>query len=485
MKRVLSVILVALMIGACFGGFSASADEGVSVWDGVVPEANAGYIFSGRGTKDRPYLINSAEELALFAANVRTDSVDTCYKGKHFKLTVDIDLNNHEWYPIGGFTHWSHVGTEQNYFAGYFDGDGHVIKNMKVATMTTNADEETVPAAKVGLFGYICGATIMNIGIESGEIEYANGNRRVGALVGLARYGYKIVNCYNKANITANIIDTYDSGSAYIGGIVGWSQDYPAQNPDAKGYDVVKTQKLIESCYNSGNITVTSNTASALFVGGVAGNHVQGGELVNVWNTGDISIAYENNAGSSNIGGLVGQFATDVFFELIGSISKITYTGTIPATYNHGVLFGYAKGASGEDAYFKPAEGSQCVTVWSERLMGRGETVDSLPTEAASEITLEFAKGAFLEDPAKTGKPTVDNNKDNADVNTSKPAETTAPTTTEKTPTQDSQTNDASNTNDTSNTNDNGCGSVVVGGGMLILAVCALPAILVKKKKED
>lgn len=65
-------------------------------WDGTAKKWT-----SGTGTSSDPYLIASAANLAYLSAMVESG---TNYKGVYFKQTVDINLNNLEWTPIGVYS---------------------------------------------------------------------------------------------------------------------------------------------------------------------------------------------------------------------------------------------------------------------------------------------------------------------------------------------------------------------------------------------
>jgi len=403
MKRIVSLIISTFILCACFSGFSlTTAAEEISVWNGVVPEANAGYYFEEKGTVEDPYLIESAAELAQFAANVRENNADTCYKGKHFKLTVDIDLNNHPWYPIGGGTKNSNIGLsemEKTYFAGHFDGDCHVIKNLNLATF----DNEGNKIHKLGLFGYIAGGSIRNIGIESGNITLST-NTRVGAICGAARYGYVIMNCYNKADITA--ISHVDVAT-YIGGIVGWSQDAPTENPERFDSGIIADEKIISHCYNTGNITFTDRGEHEFAIGGVAGRHIIGTPVLeNVYSICDINVTFASDRSAINgekgnafIGGVVGAFFGTQYCEGVYSKCSIKYdeNSTLPKTSNFGIVFGAAgMEGSGEDIEFVVPSDSVVKTSNSERLYNaeNKEFPSFMPDTPVNEIEIPLIDGS-------------------------------------------------------------------------------------------
>lgn len=83
------------------------------------------------------FLITDAEQLA-FLSNAASSDIESVrdYLTYNYILQVDIDLNSHEFTPIG---------TKKYPFTGTFDGNGHIIKNLKIDSDSDN----------VGFFGYV------------------------------------------------------------------------------------------------------------------------------------------------------------------------------------------------------------------------------------------------------------------------------------------------------------------------------------------
>ncbi|MCQ2375153.1 MAG: hypothetical protein MJ069_04545 [Salinivirgaceae bacterium] len=102
----------------------------------------------GDGSKESPYIIGTANELAFmsYVVSAGTQGFDTL----HYKLIADIDLNNQPWFSIG---------EARNPFKGVFDGNNHTISNMNVA-------DSSAETRSIGLFGYSSGATIKNITVK-------------------------------------------------------------------------------------------------------------------------------------------------------------------------------------------------------------------------------------------------------------------------------------------------------------------------------
>lgn len=195
-------------------------------------------IWEGIGSSEDPYLIYSVsdlKELSNLVLNDPNQSLYYLYKNtynKYWKLMNDIDFTGvYDFIPIGGWGS-STTTTEYRSFAGTFDGDGKIIRNL-----TINKPSNSY----VSLFGFAYNATIKNIGIEGFNFS---GLTYVGGLVGHQALG-TISNCYSKGSVTAIY------SSAYIGGLVGYQQD-----------------GAINNCYSLSSITCTGSSAR---VGGLIG----------------------------------------------------------------------------------------------------------------------------------------------------------------------------------------------------------------------
>ncbi len=140
------------------------------------------YRFEGEGTEENPFLIISYEDLARLR-----DAVDSGidYEEHYFRQTADISFPDGEnWNPIG------YVNSEDAIvyaFAGVYDGGGHVISNIY-------CDHQYA-----GIFSMLYGE-VRNLGIESGAF-YGD---TIGSITSHGAAGAKIINCYNKADVTGN-----------------------------------------------------------------------------------------------------------------------------------------------------------------------------------------------------------------------------------------------------------------------------------------
>ena len=268
---------------------SARAEgETVDTWDGT-----AVAFTQGRGTKEEPWLIENAEQLAYLAQQVNNG---TDYERAHFLLVSDLDLSGNEWTPIG---------TYRKPFWGGFDGGGHTITGM---TITGNRDY-------VGLFGECHNFTAASSYIKSVTVKRANisGRNFVGAIAG---EGANISDCYSIENticanrcvggicgsLTGNISGCYNSssvsGNSTAGGIMG-----------SASYNGIVGNGVVQYCYNIGAVTVRQQDSS---VGGITGASANRYDISNCLNCGKIT------GNGKNVGGIAGSTDSN-YMNFIGN----------------------------------------------------------------------------------------------------------------------------------------------------------------------
>ena len=114
----------------------------------------------GNGSPQRPYIIETAPQLAYFAYMVNSGQD---LSKKFFKLNADIDLKGIE---------WKYIGYTAAPFTGNFDGDGHTISNLMIYT------QDVEPA---GFFSVIGGGTVRNLNFAQADVL---GSEYVGILAG-------------------------------------------------------------------------------------------------------------------------------------------------------------------------------------------------------------------------------------------------------------------------------------------------------------
>lgn len=149
--------------------------------------------WDGSGTQANPYLIKTTDDLVRLATKSQTNN----YSGMYFRLENDLDMNGVAIDPIG---------KSGSRFAGKFDGNGHVIRNL-----TINKPDDI----DVGLFsGIVSDCSIKNLIIDGASIT---GKSDVGALVGIQYLSCTIENCLVvNSSITISNID-YSHGGVFFG----------------------------------------------------------------------------------------------------------------------------------------------------------------------------------------------------------------------------------------------------------------------------
>lgn len=287
MKMRLALLALAALVWITVPVSARAEGETVDTWDGT-----AVAFTKGRGTKEEPWRIENAEQLAYLAQQVNNG---TNYRGKHFLLVSDLDLSVKEWTPIG---------TYSNSFWGGFDGGGRTITGM---TITGKENKY------VGLFGACYNFTAPSSYIKSVTVKRANisGHSFVGAIAGA---GANISDCYSIENtiyasrcvggicgsLTGNISGCYNSssvsGNSTAGGIMGSASSE-------------RTVGVVEYCYNIGAVTVRQQDSS---VGGITGASAHRYNISNCLNCGKIT------GNGKNVGGIAGSTDSN-YMNFIGN----------------------------------------------------------------------------------------------------------------------------------------------------------------------
>ena len=221
----------------------------------------------GEGTAESPYLIQTVEDLQLFASNYSNSSA-------YFLQTADIDLKNQEWVPIGNTS---------NPFTGNYNGGNHTISGLKITTNQVNSTGEGA-----GFFGVVKDATIKNLTIADGDITVTA--QEVGAIVGRMTNS-KLYNCVNFANVTNLANNHYQM----TGGIFGHAVD--------------QSTEVIANCYNAGTVSApNADAATNRGIGGIGG-HISGeSQMISCYNTGKVTAGFGTTG--SYIGGIIGEHSS-------------------------------------------------------------------------------------------------------------------------------------------------------------------------------
>lgn len=285
----LALLALAALVWIAVPVSARAEGEIVDTWDGT-----AVAFTQGRGTKEEPWLIENAEQLAYLAQQVNNG---TDYEREHFLLVSDLDLSGEEWTPIG---------TGGKSFWGGFDGGGHTITGMTITGKE---------ASYVGLFGECHNFTADSSYIKSVTVKGANisGKSFVGAIAG---GGANISDCYSIENticarrqvggvcgsLIGNISGCYNSSSvsgiSTAGGIMGTAS-----------YEGNVGNGVVQYCYNIGAVTVSQQDS---YVGGITGASANKYEISNCLNCGKIT------GNGKNVGGIAGSTYSN-YMNFIGN----------------------------------------------------------------------------------------------------------------------------------------------------------------------
>ena len=199
--------------------FKSKASEN-NPWSGKV----AGYYEEGTGTKDDPFVIVNAEQLAYFVKNATQASTE----GKYFVIKNDMILND------VSDANWKNNSPKQwiygnaaitaRTFFGHLDAQGHVVKGLY----------STGYGTRVGLIPEIKGhAVVENLGFVDSyiDIENESSTAYVGTLAGISggtnivdgdpdKQGVRLIRCF--VDETVEVYGTEGANNAvYAAGLIG------------------------------------------------------------------------------------------------------------------------------------------------------------------------------------------------------------------------------------------------------------------------
>lgn len=248
-------------------------------------------IGGGKLYAQATYYISSPSDLKQFAKDVNdgTFTTGTAY------LTADIAMG----------TSWTPIGTAEHPFQGHFEGWGHTISTLYVPD----------PNDYAGLFGYIDGGYVQDVGIESGSVS---GGRYVGGICGYLKSG-EISSCYSNVTI---------SGTQYVGGICGYSAG------------------VIENCWHIGTITATAN--GEVCAGGLVG-YSEKGTLQRCYVANTTINVGENPYGKAYFGEIAGEWNGDA--DNLNCCIFNTGDVTIPGYLGGDVIVGSQEGGSSPTSF--------------------------------------------------------------------------------------------------------------------------------------
>lgn len=324
----------------------------VKPWDGSIDT-------SWYDDTAKSYLIKNANEFAGIAKLVN-EGRD--FKDKMITLTKDIDLGDNQWIPIG--TDGKGISTaEHNYFSGIFDGNNHLISNIKIIAKHNGSGEHIESSESYyncGLFGQVKNGTIKDLKIKNVTIQngmmnnYTRAMQGTGSLVGWLNGGsiikdieisgdiniraeYKVggaIGNISKENVTIENISVIGNQNSMVygsdkefkdtnnfGGLIGFS--------DCANLMITKCKtNILVSGYTSGGIIGCSSNAKCTIdnctvlgvtqdpEGSICGG-IMGGRFASV------TIKDCNVLGSILIGELEENKYADVLVSKYGTITEV------------------------------------------------------------------------------------------------------------------------------------------------------------------
>ena len=295
---------------------------------------------TGSGTSADPFMIYNASQLKKLASEVNAGGDSK--SGVYYKLANNIDLS-----AFHGGAGWAPIGNVYNRFSGHFDGGGKTISNLYIYLPSNQF---------VGLFGYIDGATVTNLGVEiagGGVI----GSDYVGGVAGYVNNS-TVSNCYTTGNvgITGNVRN-YDGPVGGAGGVAGYvlngvisncyttgdvNGDFAHHDTGVGGVAGVVENSTVSDCYATGNVNIpgsgsSSTDGSAGGVVGIVGNST----VSDCYSTGNVS-------GDYLTGGVVGGDGVGFYSGSTSTTSTITNcysTGNVSGDYLTGGVAGSFSGS--------------------------------------------------------------------------------------------------------------------------------------------
>ena len=230
-------------------------------------------VFDGDGTPTNPYQIKTVEELAQLANYVNNPGTLAMYNDKHYILMNDLNLDVA---PHNTARGWRPIGTSTfRTFKGNFNGNNKVISGLMVKDPWANG---------VGLFGFVNGGTIRNLGVENVDIV---GNFYTGVVAANLENNSVLSNCYSTGSV---------NGTTFVGGIIGNAAN-----------------STVSNCYS------TCEVNGANYVGGILG-YMLSSSVSNCYSTGEINSA-------TGSGGVVGISAISTVSNCIALNPSVKVTG--------------------------------------------------------------------------------------------------------------------------------------------------------------
>lgn len=368
------------------------------------------------GSKNNPYLIGTADDLADFADrlnHIETEE-DEQYAKSYFKLVADIDMDGMKYVSAGQLTTLNEGEENEKTiygFSGNFDGNGHTISNL---TITRNIRSGIVYA---GMFGYCTRATITNLTLEDVCYSVVSGADKndIGAYVGgLVAFG-NLTNITN-VKVSGEIkLSLCASNPAHVGGIAGGLNVYDkdtayiahVQNCVSEVKTVAEAfedgdASVLDSVVNGGIVGATSSTSNGALaiLNCVSNGSVEGGEWVggivgyascsrmSVINCINYARVKATNKETSYAGGIVGYSSNDNTIMDCVNVGRVTATRATSNIYKSfaGAIAGYTI-EDDYDGYY--SAGIAIVNCYYKTAATTADKINATGTKVGTEVEFD------------------------------------------------------------------------------------------------
>lgn len=331
----------------------------------LLPGSPVDYIISlgwivlpGQGTKDDPYLISSNPQLQVFS-DARS-SAQYWAKGVYTSLSTDLDLSGFSIEMIG----------DPNAFNGVFDGQNHVITNLRDTDhglcnigpdgVVMNIRLENIKIVSSG--GLVGGIAASNQGLisnccVSGSVS---GGSETGGICG-SNFGGTIEECYWTGDV---------EGGSCIGGIAGynrWAEIRPGQWSAGTVRNCAAMGRVSGGYYVGGLVGCNytdimmcysqSDVLGDCGVGGLIGRLVAGnwyGKVFDCFATAG-EVKGEDRGfikGNDKVGGLIGEIVYDFQYGSTRPVMRSYSTGLVEGVTDVGGLIGYNEYGQIDDCFW-------------------------------------------------------------------------------------------------------------------------------------
>ena len=405
-------------------GYTAStASETAEI---IVTESNAGsgeegdeIGLSGKGTKEEPYLIKTAQDYITVADKV---AEGTSFAGKYLRQERNITLPK-GWEPIGVTKDRSddiQSGANLWPFSGILDGNGKTV---------------TVPEGGLPLLGYVKNAEVRNLKIYGKKIAgYGLVNNYVG--VGLSGSAIVIDNVTLKSGsstLKSGLIGTYITTNGYAGCsatymatvrnctiedgvVIGYQKDQSmigsiagrfqgtiencVSHADVYGVDYVggiaatvdnaMSGLTVKDCTFDGTVTASGEYAGGIVGGGYSNSTAPNGNrptIINCKAGGSVS-------GADKVGGILGGDGYVAQNWSANTVKGNAFTGTVRAvgTYVGGII-GYYNSLNKNDIIVSNYYSASCGAAKGIGFIKYIDTNYAKPTESKGTVYFNTENG--------------------------------------------------------------------------------------------